>query len=118
MTTDSFDRTAASSDDPALIAEIAPPMLENLKRTGQLVGSLCAMIIVIAVSNFQLSEADKAAISSALHLGRGSIDRLGDFSFIFSLLGSFIVLPWYFEVRTVKHELSYRRQHGKWRWER
>jgi len=118
MSVETAGPSSAAAKDADLIAEIAPAMLEKLKQDGKLVGSLFAMIVVIAVSNFELSESSKAVISSVLHLSRDSMNRLGDFSFIFSLLSSFVVLPWYFERRTIKEELKYRRQRGKWRWER
>lgn len=104
--------------DAALIAEIAPPMLDKLKNDARLLGLLCAAFVIIGMPNLELLEPLKAAIASAVHLGADGSRRVEDFGLAFGFLASFTIVPWYFQWRAIKGELKYRRQHGKWRWER
>jgi hypothetical protein len=110
--------TPESKADGALIAEIAPPMLDKLKNDGKLYGLLCVATVIFAVREFEVWGSVKAGIASVLRLGPDSLDRVSDIGLLVGFLAVFLVGPSYFQWRAIRDELKYRRQHGKWRWER
>jgi hypothetical protein len=110
MSVEASGSTSTSSDDAALAKEIAPAMLEKLKRDGKDRGHRHGSDLLMA-SNVGLL---LLLLNPDWHpelLRWYPILLVGMFA-------AWLVLPWYFSKRSVAAELSYRRKHGKWRWER
>lgn len=104
--------TAAASIDDTLLAEIAPAMLAKLQRDGRAKGFLIgvgSVLVAIAVSQ-QL-----AAMARLFH-----DDYLFAVGAILLAVAAvpLVLLPPYLRQKNVSAELTCRRQHGKWRWER
>ena len=102
--------SSPSSTDQALIAEIALPMLEKLKRDGKDRGLGHGSMLQMLIS-----------VGLLIHIYNPDWHP-EIFDWYPYLIGAvfltWLILPWYFGKRSVAAELTYRRQHGKWRWER
>lgn len=101
--------------DAELIAEIAPAMLVKLRKDGSdrgaALGSTLFMCLGIwllgdmAVQNLEpITMRPGPSLYFLYGLGIGAVLQ--------------IALPLFFKRRSVLNEVRYRRQHGKWRWER
>jgi hypothetical protein len=114
MTVETSAATSLSSTDKALIAEIAPPMLIKLREDGlakgaYVGGGLLLCLSVLSLSQSQLNRLDPTSPSSWHSYFNGICLFVGLVGFL---------LPFFFRRRNVAVEIRYRRQHGKWRWER
>jgi hypothetical protein len=110
MSVEASVSTSASSDDIALTEQIAPAMLEKLKRDGKDRGHRHGSDLLM-VSNMGLL---LLLLNPDWHP-----EFLGWFPILLvAAFAAWLVLPWYFSKRSVAAELTYRRRHGKWRWER
>jgi hypothetical protein len=86
--------------DKNLLAEISPAMLKKLRDDGRAEGFWIALLVGVV-----------------LHLDTADPELAIAFGGVASIL-ALIALPIYFRRRKVWVEVIYRRQHGKWRWER
>ena len=104
------EATASSSDstDQALIAEIAPAMLKKLERDGLEKGILQGLsLIVLSLALQQMMLHSEFKYRFAVMFAGIAVAIVG-----------LAALPVLRKKRNVAGELHYRRQHGKWRWER
>jgi hypothetical protein len=101
--------------DAELIAEIAPAMLAKLRLDGSARGTATAVALLLAL------QAIYWPIVAQQNL-KPFADRADLLPYCFGGLGIVVVLqialPHVFKRRNVLNEVRYRRQHGKWRWER
>jgi hypothetical protein len=100
--------TSATHSDGAddLANEIAPAMLTKLRRDGSVKGGLIAVgffLVWLCLFQVQLVESGASQVF------------LWGLVVLFALL---VILAIYFRRRGVSIEVRYRREHGKWRWER
>jgi hypothetical protein len=99
--------------DKNLLAEISPAMLKKLRDDGRAEGFWIALLV--GVVSFLYGHARLDAV--LLHLDTADPELAIAFGGVASIL-ALIALPIYFRRRKVWVEVIYRRQHGKWRWER
>jgi hypothetical protein len=100
-----------SIDDP-LVADIAPAMLAKLERDGRSKGSLIASAsVVVAIA----LEQNLREVSRSSH---GVAWAIWGMSALAAAAVALAVLPPYLKKKSVLTELDFRRQHGKWRWDR
>jgi hypothetical protein len=118
MTIEAAGSSSTSGTDTALLAEIPPAMLAKLELDGRLYGYLILIVALTIIPTLGLTAPITESISAAFELGSGGARRLADGGYLFGLFGGCLFLPWYFKRSCVRAELKYRRQHGKWRWER
>lgn len=95
---------AETKSDAELTAEIAPAMLVKLREDGTARGYAMGGILFALLMVWFL--ADRTESSSYFYWGLGVTVILQ------------VSLPLFFKRRSVTNEVRYRRQHGKWRWER
>ena len=101
--------TAASeASDDALIAEIAPAMRKKLEHDGFVKG------VQFAVSLIALSLALQQLMLRSEYEYRFAVMFAG----IAVAMVALAAFPVFLKKRSVATELRYRRQYGKWRWER
>jgi len=105
---------ADGMSDAALVAEIAPAMLAKLRKDGSFRGgtlgsSLFCLWTVFFMADLALQNRDATARMASMTTLLWALAAVSATSF---------VLPFYFKKRSVAAEVRYRRQHGKWRWER
>jgi hypothetical protein len=107
MTVESSNRASTSIDDSVLISEIAPAMLGRLKREGQTKGVLLALAFSFFIQMVSRQIGDQFSHVMPIIYATSMVALCG-----------LILLPLYMRKRNVSVEIDYRRQHGKWRWER
>jgi hypothetical protein len=108
MTIEASDPSSATGDDAALLSEIAPAMRKKLELDGVQRGIMTAnTLIALAVVVGQARWHAGFAYQSELSFGALGI-----------AVAALCTLPFFLKKRSVSAELRYRRQHGKWRWER
>jgi hypothetical protein len=104
--TSALAERSETKSDAELIAEIAPPMLAKLREDGELKGAFCSVIpLLLFVSFFRWELV-------------GPLQTQLKSWVILLLILLALALPFFFKRRSVLNEVRYRRQHGKWRWER
>jgi hypothetical protein len=109
MSVEASNGTPTSSDDAALIAEIAPAMKEKLRRDGYGRGLAIGLQVLFLTMLVSRQIGDMESIAHPMQ-------------FIVALsvmaIGVLVLLPLYMRKIGLSSELRYRRQHGKWRWDR
>lgn len=103
-------QTEATPSDEALLAEITPPMLAKLKLDSRLQSSAIAGLLM--APSILAPE-----LSKQFDIGFGIPLRV----LTFGLSVCAVVILFRALLRTppmLRQELRYRREHGKWRWER
>lgn len=108
MTVEAAGSSSASVADAALIGEIAPAMRKKLEDDGFAKGVLVAngLIMVALAIGLQMRDSEFAY---RFTVGYAAIAVAGL---------TLALLPFYLKKHSVAAEISYRRKHGKWRWER
>lgn len=99
---------AETRTDAELIADIAPAMLIKLREDGSAKGAVGAFLMMMLWANFSKT-------------GWGQIEFQATPLWqwlVLPLLLIAVALPFYSKRRSILVEVRYRRQHGKWRWER
>lgn len=106
---------AETSTDAEFIAEIAPPMLVKLREDGLAKGASLSFFLIIAYGSITQLYWNSVRLDPTRYSG-----TIADLHVLAILpIGLVAIgLPYYFKRRNVRNEIRYRRQHGKWRWER
>lgn len=102
-----FSSTTTASDE-ALIAEIAPAMLVKLREDGMAKGAAWAVVLMLLYGGFSKTD------WGGFELYATPLYQWLLLPFLLAALS----LPHFIKRRGVLVEVRYRRQNGKWRWER
>jgi hypothetical protein len=99
---------AETRTDAELIADIAPAMLIKLREDGMGKGAVWSFLPMMLWTAF-----------TKPHWGQIELDATPLWQWVvLPLLIAAVAMPYFFKHRSVLVEVRYRRQHGKWRWER
>jgi hypothetical protein len=108
MTVEASGPSSTSSDDAALLAEIVPAMRKKLEHEGAQRGVMTANTLVVLAAFFgQLMRQSDFTYQTELSFGAIGI-----------AVAALCTLPFFLKKRSVSAEVRYRREYGKWRWER
>jgi hypothetical protein len=101
-----------STDNPAVLAEIAPAMHRKLRRQGAVLPLLCGLFVFAlqCVERVYGKDGDWQGV-------------IGSFDLAFCAVLGLVFALYVYSFRAIRRfplhrEVLYRRQHGKWRWER
>ena len=113
--TPSQSELAETRTDAELIAEIAPAMLIKLREDGASKAGYFGTVLFFAWLMLSNLHGRTAGVDQTQY--SESVSALYRWAPLLLLLAA-IGLIFYFRRQSVAVEVRYRRQHGKWRWER
>jgi hypothetical protein len=98
-----------SPNNDELSRDIAPAMLAKLRRDGRGKGLAIGLQVVFLTMLVNRQIGDTESITQPMPI-------MVALSVV--AMGALILLPLYMRKNELSSEFAYRRQHGKWRWER
>lgn len=110
--------SAETLTDDALIAEIAPAMMEKFRLDAKMRNSTNVVLFLLAITMmFGRGDADHSAIPLLDLLAALAKVVFGLVCVITFFRNPKFFQPEYWTNKSIAEEITYRRQHGKWRWD-